>query len=125
AGTGVAYEGPMMAYRDGSLGGAGYGPSQAFRDGSLGESGSGPLMSYQDGSLGMPLFLETQQGLMQMEDPLVIRHGNLGEYFSGTGEYYEANRGTGEYFAATNGLRGCSSCGQASATAPVLNLADP
>jgi hypothetical protein len=120
----------IMAYKDGVLGGVGAGPLQAFKDGSLGAAG-GPLQAFEDGSLGMPLFLETPSGSMQLEDPVVIRHGNLGgtlqAYKDGVlGEYFQS--GVGEYFT---GMAGCSSCGQSDipankpASTPILNLSDP
>lgn len=106
-------DGPLMAFQDGSLGGYGYGPMQAFQDGSLGASGAGPLMSFQDGSLGMPLFLESNGNIQQIEDPVSIHHGSMGEYFAATGEYF-------------TGMAGCRGCGLGQDAGPaVLDLSDP
>lgn len=105
AGLGQNRGGPLTAFRDGSLGRNWGSSPRAFQDGSLG--GSGPLMSFKDGSLGMPLFLETQEGIRQLEEPAVIRHG-MGEYFSGMA-----------------GCRGCG-VGQADLTVtPTIDLSDP
>lgn len=97
AGMGRNWGPSPRAYKDGSLGG--YGPLMAYQDGSLG-AGPGPLMSFKDGSLGMPLFIETGDGIEQIETPVTIHHGPMGEYFS--------PRPIGEYFSGMAGCRGCS-----------------
>lgn len=98
--------GPLMAFQDGSLGKADFGPLRAYQEGSLGVD-PGLLMSFKDGSLGMPLFLESGGELRQLEEPVTIHHGPLGEYFTGMA-----------------GCRGCGALGQAAAGA-ALDLSKP
>lgn len=98
AGMGANWGPSPRAYKDGSLGD--YGPLMSYQDGSLGAYG--PMMSYKDGSLGMPLFLETGDGIEQLETPVTIHHGPMGEYFSPAP--------IGEYFSGTAGCT--SGCGQ-------------
>ena len=119
-GVGQPQSGPLMAFRDGSLGIPP--PVHAFRDGSLGAE-AGPLMAYKDGSLGMPLYIDSSStGLRRIEEPITIIHGDVpapgpirgaGEYFSSMGEYF-----------STSGLGGCTACGQV-AQEVVLDMKNP
>jgi hypothetical protein len=91
--------GPLMAFNDGSLG-QDSGPLMAFNDGSLGQD-SGPLMSFRDGSLGHPIFMHSSQGKQRLPSPVTLTHG----------------------------VRGCRGCGVGAVTngnaGPTLNMSDP